>query len=133
MIVGGRTGIGSHVVNAIRSGHGASNTNIVTYGLDESGRFMPEIPFSVDSDFSLACHPGDVTSPASREKVVQYCVKRYGGIDTLVYCAGVITPIERIEKMNMEAVKKAFDVNVFGAMAMVLLPLSPLHFPPKKI
>jgi NADP-dependent 3-hydroxy acid dehydrogenase YdfG len=48
------------------------------------------------------------------------CTYNTGRIDTLVYCAGVITPIERIEKLDMDAVKRAYDVNVFGASAMVI-------------
>jgi NAD(P)-dependent dehydrogenase (short-subunit alcohol dehydrogenase family) len=37
----------------------------------------------------------------------------------VVYCAGVITPIERIEKMDVASVEGTFAVNVFGAMGMV--------------
>jgi NAD(P)-dependent dehydrogenase (short-subunit alcohol dehydrogenase family) len=62
---------------------------------------------------------GDVTTAADRSRAVKTCVKELDGIDTLVYCAGVITPIERIENVDIEAVKRTFDVNVFGAMAMV--------------
>jgi NAD(P)-dependent dehydrogenase (short-subunit alcohol dehydrogenase family) len=31
----------------------------------------------------------------------------------------IVTPIERIEQVDIEEVKRCFDVNVFGAMSMV--------------
>jgi NAD(P)-dependent dehydrogenase (short-subunit alcohol dehydrogenase family) len=66
-------------------------------------------------------HEGDVTIPEDREHAVETCVREdvLGGIDTVVYCAGVITPIARIEDMDLAEVESTFGVNVFGAMGMV--------------
>ncbi|KAK3202662.1 hypothetical protein GRF29_154g339786, partial [Pseudopithomyces chartarum] len=70
---------------------------------------------------------GDVTDERVRRSVIDNCVMEMGGIDTLVFTAGVITPIERIEKVNMDEVKRAFDINVFGCMAMCQLLLPKLR------
>lgn len=66
-------------------------------------------------------HEADVTIPEEREHAVTTCIRPdvLGGIDTVVYCAGVIEPIERVEKMDMGKVEGLYGVNVFGAMAMV--------------
>lgn len=64
---------------------------------------------------------GDVTRAEDRESLMQQ-FNDSRGIDTLIYCAGLITPIVRIEKLDIDDVKKTFDVNVFGAMDMVRQP-----------
>jgi NAD(P)-dependent dehydrogenase (short-subunit alcohol dehydrogenase family) len=115
LIVGGGQGIGLETTRSILATSSAT-TKILVFGLH------------ADSELAWISgqHPGrvwiilgDVTSAADRLRAVETCVKELGGLDTLVYCAGVITPIERIENVDIEAVKRTFDVNVFGAMAMV--------------
>jgi NAD(P)-dependent dehydrogenase (short-subunit alcohol dehydrogenase family) len=74
-------------------------------------------------------HEGDVTIAEDREHAVETCVREdiLGGIDTVVYCAGVITPIARIEDMDLREVEGTYNVNVFGAMGMVYFPIK-LYF-----
>ncbi|KAF2473589.1 uncharacterized protein BDR25DRAFT_352081 [Lindgomyces ingoldianus] len=52
---------------------------------------------------------GDVTAKAGKIKAIEICAKEMGGIDNLVYCAGVIGPVERADKGNVEEVKKSYD------------------------
>ncbi|KAF1846463.1 NAD(P)-binding protein [Cucurbitaria berberidis CBS 394.84] len=113
LIVGGTEGIGFEVAKAIRTQPDALKTNRVIFGLVEPVKIERSATYFI----------GDVTNSEVRERAVRYCIDKFGGIDTLVYSAGVITPIERIENLDMEAVKRTFDVNVFGAMAMVQLCL----------
>jgi NAD(P)-dependent dehydrogenase (short-subunit alcohol dehydrogenase family) len=71
-------------------------------------------------------HEGDATIAEDREHAVETCVREdiLGGIDTVVYCAGVITPIARIEDMDLRGVEGTYNVNVFGAMGMVNSPIN---------
>jgi NADP-dependent 3-hydroxy acid dehydrogenase YdfG len=119
LIVGGGQGIGLETTKAILS-QASPTARIVAFGLHAD----PELD-SLSNAYSdrVKTVIGDVTSASDRSKAVETCVKEFGGIDTLVYTAGVITPIQRIEKVDMEAVKKAYDVNVFGTMAMVGLEM----------
>ncbi|KAF2709054.1 NAD(P)-binding protein, partial [Pleomassaria siparia CBS 279.74] len=123
LIVGGGQGIGLHTTRAILSST-PSTTRIVIFGLH--------------ADPSLASlsdlHPGrllailgNVTSASDRQKAVDTCVQKLGGVDTLVYCAGVITPIERIDKVDVSAVERTYAVNVFGAIVMTQLCLPHLR------
>ena len=115
LVVGGGLGIGLETTKAILTST-SSTAKIVVFGLHAD----PELDnLSKSHSGRVWTVQGDVTSASDRAKAVETCVKELGGIDTLVYCAGVITPIERIDKFDIEAVKKAFDVNVLGVMAMV--------------
>ena len=119
LIVGGGEGIGLEITKAILAA--SSTAEIVVFGL----HMNPELRAHSEeprSRVSLCC--GDVTSKSYRKKALDTCFNEFGGIDTLVYCAGVITPIERIERIDIEDVKRAYDVNVFGAMAMVHLNIN---------
>lgn len=114
LIVGGGQGIGFETTKAILSL--SSSTRIVIFGLHTD----PELEY-LSKVFSnrLSIVIGDVTNTSDRGKAVETCAKTLGGIDTLVYTAGIITPIQRIENVDIEALRKIYDINVFGAIAMV--------------
>lgn len=42
----------------------------------------------------------------------------------MIYCAGIINPIERMEKLSIDAFRRAYEINVFGVLAMVCFSLS---------
>jgi NAD(P)-dependent dehydrogenase (short-subunit alcohol dehydrogenase family) len=92
------------------------NAKVIAFGLIDS---TIKLEFTKQQRERLRIVEGDVTVEEDRELAVQTCFNHFGGLDTLVYCAGVITPIQRLEKLDMEAVKRSFDINVFGAMSMV--------------
>ncbi|KAL1591396.1 hypothetical protein SLS60_012009 [Paraconiothyrium brasiliense] len=123
LIVGGGQGIGWEVTKAIL--RFSSQARIAVFGshLEEEVRELPDKA----NDRVAFVSEGDVTSDIDRRSVVKECLEKMGGIDTLVFTAGVITPIERIEKLNMDEVKRTFDVNVFGCMAMSQLCLPHLR------
>ncbi|KAF2682188.1 NAD(P)-binding protein [Lentithecium fluviatile CBS 122367] len=122
LIVGGGQGIGFETVKSILA---LSDTaRIVVFDL----RFDPLLPQLMrDHAKRLLIVQGDVRAPEDRKRAIALCETELGGVHTLVYTAGIITPIERIEKLDIEDVKNAFDVNVFGCMAMVQLCLPSLR------
>jgi NAD(P)-dependent dehydrogenase (short-subunit alcohol dehydrogenase family) len=118
LIVGGASGIGAALtISIIRS----STAQVFVF--DKNIDYSPSGPLGALLAYPnrMYGHEADVTIPEEREHAVATCVRKdvLGGIDTVVYCAGVITPIERIEKMDVASVEGTFAVNVFGAMAMV--------------
>ncbi|KAF1937599.1 FAD/NAD(P)-binding domain-containing protein [Clathrospora elynae] len=95
-------------------------------------RYLAPILFTSVHAFSLPLAMSINSKPFSssaeprvsdRERVMNVCIDTYCGVNTLIYCAGVITPIERIDKVDVEDVKRSFGVNVFGAMSMAQLTL----------
>jgi NAD(P)-dependent dehydrogenase (short-subunit alcohol dehydrogenase family) len=114
LLVGGGQGIGYETVKSILS---LSRTaRIVVFDL----RFDPNIPYLMRQHAKrLLIVQGDVRIADDRKRAVALCESESGGVDTLVYTAGVIAPIERIENLGIEDVRDAFEVNVFGCMAVV--------------
>ncbi|MBL7500186.1 SDR family oxidoreductase [Frankia sp. CNm7] len=60
---------------------------------------------------AIAC---DVTDEASAAAAVEEAVAGLGGLDALVYCAG-IGPLSPVEKVDAATWRRAFDTNVTGA------------------
>lgn len=118
LVVGGGQGIGWEAVKAILRYSLEAQVFIFGYHIEKEIWGLPE-----RRNGRLFILEGDVTDERIRRSVIDNCIMEMGGIDTLVFTAGVITPIERIEKVNMNDVKRAFDINVFGCMAMVSIAL----------
>jgi NAD(P)-dependent dehydrogenase (short-subunit alcohol dehydrogenase family) len=55
------------------------------------------------------------------QKAVDLAVSKWSQIDGLIINHGVLDPVKRIADSDAEEWRKAFDVNVFSAIAMVLL------------
>jgi NAD(P)-dependent dehydrogenase (short-subunit alcohol dehydrogenase family) len=60
----------------------------------------------------------DVTDEAQCAALVRTAVERFGRVDVLVNNAFVQPPIETIEDNSLDTWRKAFEVNLFGAVAM---------------
>lgn len=118
LIVGGAAGIGAALTISI-----IRRSTAQVFVFDKSIDYSPDGPLGELLAYPnrMYGHEGDVTIPGEREHAVETCIRKdvLGGIDTVVYCAGIITPIERIDKMNIAAVEGTYAVNVFGAMAIV--------------
>ncbi|KAK7188039.1 hypothetical protein DPSP01_011925 [Paraphaeosphaeria sporulosa] len=119
LIVGGGQGIGWEVTKSILRLSPQARIAVFGIHLEEE---VQNLPTTANGRVPVVSE-GDITSENDRQLLVKECLEEMGGIDTLVFTAGVITPIERIEKLNMEDVKRTFDVNVFGCMAMCQLCL----------
>jgi NAD(P)-dependent dehydrogenase (short-subunit alcohol dehydrogenase family) len=118
LIIGGASGIGAALtISIIRT------SSAQVFCFDKNIDYTASGPLGALLAYPnrMYGHEADVTIPEEREHAVATCVREdvLGGIDTVVYCAGVITPIERIEKMDIGSVEETFAVNVFGAMGMV--------------
>ncbi|OAL54560.1 NAD(P)-binding protein [Pyrenochaeta sp. DS3sAY3a] len=118
LIIGGGRGIGLEIVKYLMQ---SKRQVVVITAFDKSFEWSEDdiIPY-VGNVVTIV--QGDVTLAEDRARVLQKS-SNFKGIDTLIYCAGIITPIKRIEKLDINDVKMTFDVNVFGAMEMSRLCL----------
>ena len=103
LVTGGSQGIGAAVVQRAR----AAGHYVVFTGRDQ-GR--------IDSTQSATGAHGfaaDVSRGDDNARTVDFCVERMGGIDVLINNAGYAYRGE-IGAIDVEAMKRNFDVNVFG-------------------
>jgi short-subunit dehydrogenase len=74
---------------------------------------------------SVVVAAGDVTDPATRHRVIQAAVSRFGGLDILVNNAGV-GALGRFEDADPGRLRQIMDVNFFAAVELTRLALRPL-------
>ncbi|KAF2098443.1 NAD(P)-binding protein [Rhizodiscina lignyota] len=122
-IIGGGTGIGFEAVKYIVA-EGSQSTKLVVFGLQIDDELQS---LATKHSERIWLIKGDVTDAAEREKAFQTCLAQMGGIDTLVYTAGILAPIERIEKISIDDVKRVFEVNLFSTMVVCQQALPYLH------
>lgn len=67
--------------------------------------------------------PGDVTNQADCERLIEETLTRFDKIDGVINCAGIIEPIETLEKADLEAWAHVYNVNVLGALRVSQLAL----------
>ncbi|EAT83672.1 hypothetical protein SNOG_08504 [Parastagonospora nodorum SN15] len=126
LVVGGASGIGAALIISI-----IRTSTAQVFCFDKDIDYSSSGPLGTLLSFPnrMYGHEGDVTIPDEREHAIATCIRPdvLGGIDTVVYCAGILTPIQRIENLDMESVEMTYSVNVFGAMAMAQLALPHLR------
>lgn len=74
---------------------------------------------------SVATFPLSVTDRAAVEALPAAVVKRFGAVDGIVNCAGIIQPFVRLVDLDYGAIDRVFDVNWRGTLYMTkaFLPL----------
>ncbi len=67
---------------------------------------------------------GDITKQADVERLVDETIMRFGKLDAIINCAGIIEPIETLEKADADAWLGVYNTNVLGALRLsqVALP-----------
>lgn len=67
----------------------------------------------------VAVLTGDMADTSLAQRTVDLAMQRFARIDGLIVNHGTLDPIDRMRDANVEDWKKAFDVNVFGVVALV--------------
>ncbi|KAH7088745.1 hypothetical protein FB567DRAFT_317342 [Paraphoma chrysanthemicola] len=125
LLIGGASGLGAATTIKI-----ITTSPALVFMMDKFIDYSPTGPLAALTSYPnrMYGHEGDVTVAADREKAIELCFRDdiLGGIDTVVYCAGVLGPVERVERLDargLEDVRGAFEVNLFGVMAVAQLVL----------
>ena len=109
------------LITGASEGIGASCAKLIGQrGARLSLTALPSDDFKNEDSGSRILTPGDITSAATRNKIVERTIDRFGRIDVLINNAGVGQygyPTE----VDTEISKRIFDVNVFSALALTQL------------
>src|SRR5262245_35891069 len=114
LVTGGSQGIGAALVRLAR----AAGHHVVFTGRKES------LIAQVAAETGAHGVHADVSVASDNAKTVEACTARMGGVDVLINNAGFAYRGE-IGALDVEAMKRVFDTNVFGLVDIAnrLLPL----------
>lgn len=100
-------GNGAHLVLAARN---AEELGDALAKLHERGAIR-----NSGTALTVAC---DVTKPEDCERLIQEAIDRYGRVDVLINCAGIID-VAPFQDQPLEAFEQAMQINFFGALHTV--------------
>ena len=109
LVTGAAGALGSAIASALL-GRGGT---VVVSDVNEQSLLALRQQLSVDSDRVIAI-PGDVTSDSQTAELVREAIRQCGRIDACVNNAGIEGPVSPVEELDLAAVLRVFDVNVFG-------------------
>ena len=111
IVTGSTMGIGK----AIAQRCVAEGARVVLHGLEENlGR---ELLSSIGAD-NAALHITDVTSPGAPERLVNFALKNFGGIDALVNNAAWVVSSD-INTTDLAFLRKVLEVNTIAPFALI--------------
>lgn len=111
LVVGGGSGIGEHVTHFLLNRHGAKVAVLglhITEGISQLAR-----------DNKIRFIQGDATTPGVQKQALELVSDYLCGLDALVITQGVLGDIETIGSLDVEKMRRAFEINVFTPVQLV--------------
>jgi len=115
LVIGGTGGIGSAICQRLAQ---AGASVVVTYSKDSTK--ADALTHSMNGTRHLAIQ-ADIQNSDSLKRLSDEINKQFGGLDLLVNCAGVTTPVKHddLDALSDEWIDKIFQVNFRGAFAAI--------------
>ncbi len=114
IVTGGSTGIGRATAIALaKSGHDVA----ITYASSDREARVTAQRVEAEGQRCVIKRL-DLTAPETANPVVDEMVDELGGLDVIVSNAGIMTN-HKMPKIDLEAIRRIFDVNAFGATLVI--------------
>ena len=81
---------------------------------DVSGTGLDEVHAELGGSADVLTFVGDATDEDTTVAAFDAAVERFGSVDILVNNAGIEGPIDRLEDVELAAVRRLFEINVFA-------------------
>jgi NAD(P)-dependent dehydrogenase (short-subunit alcohol dehydrogenase family) len=120
VVTGAGSGMGRQVaLELLRRGAKVAAVDINEATLAETASMAPGGPGSIST------HVVNITDRAAVEALPLAVIDRFGAVDGVINCAGIIQPFVRLKDLEYSAIDRVFDVNWRGTLYMTktFLPL----------
>ncbi|HLO36059.1 MAG TPA: SDR family oxidoreductase [Candidatus Deferrimicrobium sp.] len=110
VVTGAGSGMGRQVaLEAVRRG-----ARVAAVDLNEAT--LGETADLVGSPDRMSTHVLNITDRAAVQALPQAVIDRFGAVDGLVHCAGIIQPFVRFKDLDDDAIERVFAVNWWGTV-----------------
>ena len=117
LVVGGGSGIGEHVTDFLLHRH---NAKVAVLGLN-----MTENILQLAEEKRIRFIQGDATKADVQNQALQMVSDYLGGLDALVITQGILGEIELVGDLDVDKMRRAFEINLFTPVQLVRCPPSP--------
>jgi NAD(P)-dependent dehydrogenase (short-subunit alcohol dehydrogenase family) len=112
VVTGAGSGMGRQVVlQLLRRGARVA-------AVDVNEKTLAETAGIASAGDSLATFAVNVTDHAAVDALPEQVIERFGAVDGVVNCAGIIQPFVRLNDLDYKAIDRVFDVNWRGTLYM---------------
>jgi NAD(P)-dependent dehydrogenase (short-subunit alcohol dehydrogenase family) len=113
VVTGAGSGMGRQVaLELLRRGARVAAIDINGTTLEET------VSLAAGRGDAIATHVVNITDRAAVEALPQAVIDRFGGVDGIINCAGIIQPFVRLNDLDYAAIDRVFDVNFRGTLYM---------------
>jgi NAD(P)-dependent dehydrogenase (short-subunit alcohol dehydrogenase family) len=110
VVTGAGSGMGREVaLEAIRRGARVAATDINAETLDETLRLA-------GAEDRIGSWVNDISDRAAVEGLPDAVAERFGAVDGVIHCAGIIQPFVRLKDLGYDAIDRVFRVNWLGTL-----------------
>ncbi|ODV84212.1 hypothetical protein CANARDRAFT_29366 [[Candida] arabinofermentans NRRL YB-2248] len=114
VVTGASRGIGLAIVKHILTTSPGSKVIAVA----RSHEKLQQIQTQFGSDRVLTI-VGDLSQKSTAGKIISQSIAKFGKLDSLVLNAGVLEPVKHIDSIDVDEVRKLFEVNFFSIIELV--------------
>lgn len=112
VVTGAGSGMGRELVlELLRRGAKVAAVDVSTSGLEATRA-------ATSGSDALATFAVDISDLAAVQALVEKVQERFGAVDGLINCAGVIQPFLKLNELEMSAIDRVFNVNFRGTLYM---------------
>jgi short-subunit dehydrogenase len=112
VVTGGGSGIGREIVlEALRRGARVA-------AVDRDATTLAETASLAATADRVSTHVVDITDGDAVAALPRAVIDRFGAVDGLIHCAGIIQPFVRFKDLDQAAIERVFDVNWWGTVAL---------------
>jgi meso-butanediol dehydrogenase / (S,S)-butanediol dehydrogenase / diacetyl reductase len=111
------TGAAGHLGRAIATAMADRGSRLVLADIDPGA--LQRVVEGLPGDRATVVHQVDVASEDEIRRLLDVALDRFGHIDVCINNCGVEGPIRLIEDLDLDAVLKLYEVNVFGAVRLM--------------
>jgi short-subunit dehydrogenase len=112
VVTGAGSGMGREVaLEALRRGAQVAAVDVNPTTLAESASLA-------DDAARISTHVVDITDRAAVAVLPRAVIDRYGAVDGLIHCAGIIQPFVRFKDLDQKSIERVFNVNWWGTVAL---------------
>lgn len=122
LVTGASSGIGADIALAM----GKAGAAVAAVGRNE-GRLSETVARIQEAGGKAIAIGVDLSDPEAPQRVVEETIREFGGVDSLVNCAGIFIPASVDDERTVEYFDKQWRVNVHAPFALTVAALPALR------